>query len=184
MTRTLEFYKQLDWEKQDIILAGEIGVTRERVRQVRRILGRQNSKFHGCQLNSTWGAARLALQDYLRASGRVTLKQVCGIIMGLSATKDNLAMTSTICQQIGFATRRTKRGGNGWRERWQVNFDLPNIDLESVWGLSSNLPANERARNKLGKSCWDGQNPHRCEDPTYQEALRQEHLKARQRFLT
>ncbi len=47
-------WKSVNWEKPDALIASETGITRERIRQVRRQLGKPRSPYHRIRLPSAF----------------------------------------------------------------------------------------------------------------------------------
>ncbi len=98
-TITIEKYMDVDWEKQDVVLAREMGLSRERIRQVRRELGRPNSPLH-CAMTGVRGATTAGLREIMGWSGKVTVEQVCRTVFNRKPTEANLAALRSSCSRV------------------------------------------------------------------------------------
>lgn len=166
---TDEEWRALDWTKQDAALAREIGVSRERVRQVRLELGKPKAKRHRARLSTP---VRDAILAKLKSADGLTMREVA------AATGSTLPYVYQVGRMIGYQFRND-RGTMPWH---LMNWDLPNTTLQQVWGLAP--PPSQRdgfapaqARHRLGypKAKWDMRYRQRVEsDPAYQAAVREE----------
>lgn len=158
-------WETLDWTKQDIVLAAELGMSRERVRQKRRQLGHDNSEKY----KRMRAAKSYQIEDWVQKNrhreGTVTLDDVCEEIAGCSR-----AQVAGCLAQFNFKAGKINR----W---WQVvNWDLPTIELARIWGVSLVTVANYRTKFQQ-KAKWDGRSNRHTDNPEYLTAVDAEKIK-------
>ncbi len=162
--RKLSDYEHLDWKKRDADLARLVGVTRERIRQVRKKLKIPKRKPD---------CFKLKKRDY----GRRTAEYVCVTILGRALTDQNLEATRSLCSHARFKLKRPPRPDPWWKE-CKVNWDLPNRVLANIWCVSDQTIAQARSDYKLGPQRWDGRGHKHHEDWKYSRARDKEMAKA------
>jgi len=116
-------WNSVDWTKRDIDLASELGVSRERVRQVRKQRGISRSIYH-------------------RRSSQYLLcrKEIHGIqsdvpLMTMPELSEKLRCSTPLIRRLlaefGLKSMRSKR-----RIPWEVlDFRLPSMILAEIWGV-------------------------------------------------
>ena len=157
-------WEKVDWAERDADIARELGVSRERVRQVRA--DRQaGPSSHRKLVRKFVGWCKARRGDL---HGQTVAAVVAKFGGGLS-------------QQVARRIMRTAGvephdPGERWRE---AEWRLPNRDLADIWGASPKYVANIRARLQVGHAKWDSRNGA-VNDPRYRKALTGERKKAQQ----
>lgn len=143
--------RHVDWTLRDVDLSRKYGVTRERCRQVREERGAPRSSYHFLRgpsvLFSAW------VQQHRHLSGLLSIKEVI-------EESEIPILTHTArarCRRLGF--RIMPYVYLRWYQKIPVNLDLPNGDLEKIWGLHYNTVANSRSRYGLRSARWDARKP-------------------------
>lgn len=171
-------WTKVNWRKQDIDIAREFGYTRERVRQVRRKLGKPDPK------TKHWSKRQ---------------HEVCRAVQALNGT----IVTSRELKEIGIQTATARRYGAKVRNITQeersletqsrpyhlMNWKLPNADLEDIWHVRRQMKSGchsqisqLRYERSLGKARWTRAGGKRPDDKMYWRALDAETAKAREWF--
>jgi len=139
-------WRNWDWSKQDAELARETGLSRERIRQIRQLLGGPPSPHHkrmparrrGTTIALQWAADNLNRLQGL-SGAEVTRKY--GFHRG--------------CPVYEFLKAQGVLRNGSRKYRWDlVNFELPSGVLERIWKLPLDLAANYRYRNRLAAPKW------------------------------
>ena len=159
-----ENWEKVDWCKRDAEIARELGISRERVRQVRASRGIGPSAHRA--LVHKFSKWVIAHRDKLH---------------GLPVYEVLKMFDCTLSQQVA---RRLLRAHNvrphDPASRWRgIDWRLPNRDLARIWGTSAKYIANIRARLNVGPADWDAKSSRIAEDTAYQQALAQENIKSR-----
>lgn len=139
----------IDWNLQDVVLAVNHGVSRERIRQLRKVLGKpraQNYRMpsHESEVN----AVNQNLIDTIKR--RKVFMQKTGVVRiakSLNITTD-LAKRLLVKADIKCADDRKK-----W-DLSRLNFELPNCILESVWGVSQMVVSAHRKKFNKPDAKW------------------------------
>lgn len=174
---TISFYRRLNWDKQDAHLAREVGVSRERIRQMRRELDMPNAlnhKHHPVRMGET--AYSYLLRPHLRMSGKATAKELLALI-DKEPTRLNKSKLHEACRYIGFEVKREPC----WFEKCDINWDLSSRDIDRIWKLSTNTAANTRCRYKMAAPLWDSRFSGHDNDHAYLAAVENEEAKAASR---
>ncbi len=161
---SVDDWEKVDWCQRDAEIARALGISRERVRQVRANRGKGPSA-HRAQVHqfSRWIVAN---KERLN---------------GLPVYEVLKMFGCTLSQQV--ARRLLRAHGivpHDPASRWRgVDWRLPNRDLARIWSTSSKYIANIRARLRVGPAEWDAKSSKIGEDIEYQKALAQELIKSR-----
>jgi len=139
-----------DWSKQDIELCGDHGITRERVRQIRKLLGKPKSLLYK-KFRKTRAVKRL-FQDLVP---QVQNKSFSEILKHKEIKRLNLGRCS-IRNHLKAAGIPFRKDNVKWIPE-EVNWHLPNCILSKIynWISPQNFPNVRRKRN-LTLSFWDG----------------------------
>ncbi len=160
----------IDWTQRDVDIAKSLGLSRERVRQIRIGTDAPRSPF---QQISKEGIRLIEWIEYFRStlSGRVTQRE----FLAFSGTtlSDNGAARIAGGYNFKFCSLKV------WYKRLGINLQLPNVDLERIWGLSDNLVGNARYRYGLRGPRWNIQGGGRPNDPLYRRAILEEIVRVR-----
>ncbi|MDB5301382.1 MAG: hypothetical protein JWO87_3045 [Phycisphaerales bacterium] len=159
-----EDWERVDWKLRDAEIARDLGVSRERVRQVRASRGIGPSAHRALVLKfGNWAAANrerlhgVPVAEVLRTHGTNLSQQVARRILRSHSILPH-------------------DPASRWRN---ADWRLPNRDLARIWGTSAKYIANIRARLRAGVASWDAKSSRIVGNPQYQKALAQETLKAR-----
>lgn len=160
-------YRDVDWDNyRDHYIAEQVGVSRERARQVRKILGRP-CKYKGV------GTRTIALIRWLgeniALSGTLTIEQV----LSMSGLDVNLGSASKAMRMSGFRKFEYPNA----RRRF-VNWDLPSSVINRVWDAGENWAAVERRKHNLSAPKWKMTIPAHRRDPKFILALSNERMAA------
>ena len=154
-------WTRADWTKRDSDIARTLGVSRERVRQIRQRNGIARAstpirRFEQFVAEQGERLGTMTVQQAVEESG----EQLC-----LSAGRHVLRLAGIT------AARRSEHRKLDWR--------LPNRDLASIWGLSGHYVATLRLRLRAGPAKWDLHGGATIDDAAYRNLLRAEKLNAR-----
>jgi hypothetical protein len=141
-------WRSWDWSKQDVELASEAGLSKERIRQIRQLLGAPRSPYHGSYpasrrqniITLQWAAENL---DRLRGLSGAEVERKYGFKRYLHVY--------TFLKAKGIL-----RNGNLIRKfRWGLmNFELPNGVLQRIWKLPLYRATTYRSRKRLPAPKW------------------------------
>ena len=149
-------WDEVDWGQRDARIARDLGISRERVRQVRAARGMGPSAHR---------AEVLKFEQYVA----VNRERLHG--MPVAEIVEDYA--TDISQQI--ARRIIRASGvrpHDPESRWRgVDWRLTNRDLAAVYETSPKYIANVRARLGVGPAQWDARSSRNVEEPAYLDAL-------------
>jgi len=136
--------ENVDWSRQDVEIAKEYGVTRERVRQVRIARGAAQPR-----LKQATPIAR-RVRDWIEANpdkhGQATRLDIS------EATGASVSTVSSVTGRMGFKIARNSSAAATWPDR--VNWDLPNQMLAQIWDISCQYISNTRCKHNKGRGRW------------------------------
>ncbi|HWE93349.1 MAG TPA: hypothetical protein VG269_05185 [Tepidisphaeraceae bacterium] len=157
-------WKRVNWQQRDAEIARDLGVSRERVRQVRADRGIGPSAHRALVLKfGKWAAAN---RERLHGLPVTVVLKTHGTDLSQQVARRILRAQSILPHDP--AAR--------WRD---VDWRLPNRDIARIWGTSAKYVANIRARLQTGSANWDAKSSRIADNPQYQRALAQETLKSR-----
>ncbi len=170
-------WRRLDWSKQDIELAQKTGLSRERIRQIRKSLGASKSPQHNRKL------APLRKTKLLLEWVKTNLNRFKGMSRAEVARKYGMGTTTRICSIL--RAEGVLQDGRQFRlYRWDLmNFDLPGRTLEQIWKVPLYRATQYRCLHRLPKAKWKlgrGMTMPRMrqELPAYNRAVREEETRA------
>jgi len=143
---TKDQWQKLDWTKSNAELGRLHGVSRVRVAQVRKMLGRKipaainQRKIRLARLGALIEANRQLFDGYAPATR---------IMRELNVAKGDYGLFLQLCREKSMPLGRV---GSVFPK---MNFKLPNTDLDRIWGLRRGRAAMYRMTHRLGKSSWD-----------------------------
>ncbi len=163
-------YLAADWSLQDTVLGRLLGVSRERVRQVRRKLGKPRALHHHEYTRHI--VSRLAVVlDWLRADVVFASLEELAIVAGVSTTTVRNAMR--LRPVVGLSVC------GSLIHPWPLmNWSLPNMDLDAIWGLTHNRAGTNRARHGHRQATWRRQHGAVPTSLAYTAAFRSEIITA------
>ncbi|MGD0259883.1 MAG: hypothetical protein ABSD29_08650 [Verrucomicrobiota bacterium] len=140
-------WSKLDWSKSNCELGDEVGLSSERLRQIRQQVGAPKPTYRYHWLRQTAKALQWAEEN---------LDQ----LKGLSGTELGRKYGLSPRWQQGLLYQFLKpflRDGRLIRKhRWDLmDFRLPNRDLERIWRLPRNVAGSRRYRKRLPRPTWD-----------------------------
>ena len=145
---SLAKWRSWDWSKQDIELASETDLSRERIRQIRQLLGVPKSPHH-------WNRRASRRQNELALQWAAeNLDRLSGLSWAEVERKYGFKRNSPV-----FAFLKAKgvlRNGHLiCKHRWDLmNFELPSSVLERIWKLALDMAGAYRYRKRLGAPKW------------------------------
>jgi hypothetical protein len=135
-------WSKMDWSKRDYELAEETGLSRERIRQIRQLVGAPRSPHHR-RVRKTAAVLQWAKDNLEKLKG-LSIAEL-GRKYGLSRWQG-----SALYRFLKPFLRDGRR-----KHRWDLmNFNLPNCDLERIWRLSRNMAGPYRFRKQLQRPMW------------------------------
>src|SRR6266404_4031668 len=166
-----EFYSNWDWTKQDVHLAIEHKLTRERIRQIRKFMGAPQSPTHKKQIyTKTFETRSYIEQDrdtYAKLFKEHTLTELAEILSTSITTVHHWA------KDFGFKVRRAM--GNR-KYPWEVfDWDLPTHILGKIWGVKYQ---SYTSYHRLSPPIYDGRS--NITDLDYQRKVEQQQVLAKQ----
>ncbi len=168
----------VDWSKQDAELADEIGLTRERIRQIRQQIGARKSPHHG----------RVRKSAKLLQWAKDNLDKLRGLSAAEVGRQYNLKLHWRGGPLYRFLKPFLRNGSLLRKHRWDLmNFRLPNRDLERIWRLPGNMVGSYRRRKQHPPPTWPfkGKYPQfsgRGQLPAYHRAVKAEARNAARYF--
>ena len=171
-------WSKVDWSKQDVELAEDMGRSRERIRQIRQRLGAPQLA-HPRRRRRTVAALKWAKDNLDKLEGLSGAE--AGRRYGLSPHWRDGPLYRFLRPVLRDGIRIRKH-------RWDLmNFGLPSGDLEGIWRLPRNSAGSYRLRNRLPPPAWSfqGGHPHfrgRGGLRAYLRAVRAEERKAARYF--
>ena len=172
-------WRSWDWAKQDVELARETGLSRERIRQIRLLIRAPRSPHHKrfpARLRRTTIALQWAADN---------LDRLKGLSGAEVRRKHGFSRFGPVYEFL--KAQRVLRDGSR-KYRWGLmNFDLPSGVLERIWKLPLYRAANYRYRNRLAAPKWPlvsgpGALQRRGELRAYSRAVKAEERKAAKYF--
>lgn len=170
-------WSKVDWSKQNVVLAEELGLSRERLRQIRQEIGAPKPPQPHLSRKSV--AALQWAKEHLEEIKGLSAPEV-GRKYGLKRYWHQSA--------VGAFLRPLLRNGRYFRKhRWDLmDFNLPNHNLERIWRLPLHMVGSYRRRNGRPASKWyfkDGPQytklSGRRQPQAYARAVRAEERKAK-----
>src|ERR1051326_1168800 len=167
----LTTFKGVDWKKRDSVIASELGVSRQRVEQVRKLVGAPRSPDHnGCQ-------AILRKIEFLEQNAPRLAGMRWGDVYAI------LGGTANVAPRKGQVYHHWKRYLAAPKHPWGLlNFSLPNSVLARIWRISPGAVRIERWSKKRPAARWRT-NTHGLQQlKAYRAAVQREEKKARRFF--
>lgn len=162
----------IDWSKTDSVIAREIDYTRERVRQVRRGLGKPRAEtFH--QHGRT-----IEMRDWLKRNPVLARSLPAEELIRHSGVDISPLQVRKLLSESGI-----KPCVHDARATWrplvlQIDWQLPNCDLAEIHGTDPVRIAMLRKRYHFAAAIWDGRSIHRlvgtAEHDRYRAAVEDE----------
>jgi hypothetical protein len=156
-------WDSVEWGLRDAVIARELGVSRERVRQVRAVRGMGPSEHR---------ASVQRFEQFVAAEAQ----RLHGLPIAQIIREYGSDLSPQIARRIARAAGvRPHDPESRWRN---VDWRLTNRDLAVVWGTSPKYIANVRARLGVGPAHWDARSTRNITEVSYIDALAQEKLRA------
>jgi hypothetical protein len=156
-------WDSVEWGLRDAVIARDLGVSRERVRQVRALRGMGPSEHR---------ASVLRFEQFVASR----TEQLHGLPIAQIIREYGAELSPQIARRIARAAGvRPHDPESRWRN---VDWRLTNRDLAVAWGTSPKYIANVRARLGVGPAQWDARSTRNITDASYLEALAQEQQRA------
>ena len=138
-------WSKVDWSKQDCELADEMGLCRERIRQIRKQVGAPKPTHHR-RVRKTAQALQWAKDN---------LDKLKGLSWAELRRKYGLPRHWRGSPLYQFLKPFLRDGSLNRKHRWDLmNFSLPNRDLERIWRLPYNMAGPYRFRKQLQRPTW------------------------------
>lgn len=158
-----EQWGAVDWERRDADIARELGVTRECVRLVRRAKGVGPS------------APQAAVRDFNHFVA-AHVQQLHGLLVDEVIHHSGTDLPYHVVLRI-LRDHKVRRHEPSSPRR-DINWQLPNRDLASIWGVNARYIANLRARLHAGPARWTARRRAIGSDPEYNSSVALEKQKA------
>lgn len=134
-SRSLIDWSSIDWEKNNLMLAGELGVTRELIRQHRLSLRKGKSKFHGMNRNFyDFSKLFAGIEKLTLAEARERMPTIC----------EESFRKYCAALKIAVPPKSDPRTRHAWH---LVDFRLPNLILSEIWNIHPQAIATHRSRH-------------------------------------
>jgi hypothetical protein len=141
-------WRSWDWSKQNAELAREKGLSNERVRQIRHLLGAPKSPHHNHKRTRTQTRQTLMKLQWAAKN----LDRLKGLSAAELRRKYGFDRRGPVYEFL--KARGVLRDGN-YKHRWDLmNWELPSLALERVWKLPFNLAACYRSRKRPAGPRW------------------------------
>lgn len=167
----LERWNQVDWRHANVTLSAKIGVSQERVRQIRKLLKKPKSTIKGPHPAVNRRLKKIdANLERLRG---LTFRQAAGLL-GFSLN------VNTAARRYLDSLNVLQPGGP--RIPWSaMNFDLNNTILAEIWKIRREIITTYRYRHGIGPAKWNGNTFHptsqRAKHTGYRRAVEREEVK-------
>jgi hypothetical protein len=168
----LERWNKVDWRQANVALARQMGVSQERVRQIRKSLNKPEKTIKAPHPGVNRRLRQIDVNlDRLRG---LTLRQATELLcFGLAS--------GTAARRYLDALEVLRHGSR--RHPWnEMNFDLGNTVLARIWKVRRDIITTYRHRHGIGPAKWNGNTFHpssrRANDATYCRAVADERAKA------
>lgn len=168
-------WQNVDWTKQDAELSRELGPSREYVRIMRRKLGKQKpATFHRHVRTVVY---ERQLSANAQAFANRTLQEIIEMLepKPAKAKKVSKTLISRLLNKLQIPWKRDYAVQFPWD---QMNWDLPNAELEEIWKVSFNGVARHRSRKQLQAARWDIRFGQNKDVPELKAAIEAEKQKA------
>jgi hypothetical protein len=157
-------WQEVDWCLRDADIARQLGISRERVRQVRASRGIGPSAHRATvQKFSKWVVAN---RERLHGLPVYEALKMFGCTLSQQVARRLLRMHDV----------RPHDPASRWRN---IDWRLPNRDLAGIWQTSAKYIANIRARLHMGSAQWDAKSSKIEVIVEYQQSLAREMIKSR-----
>lgn len=158
-------WSRVDWSLRDIEIAQRTGLTRERVRQVRRDLQKPESPNKGIH---TSVLKRNAVLDACARRRQPLSSKDLSVMLGTSQQAAAIILKNYPYRKVL----------NNRKHPWEAfNWDLPTRDLAEIWNVRAQSVSNQRAR--YGKeSVWTRAGGRESNEAAYFRAVDAERIKA------
>ena len=138
-------WSKLDWSKTNAELADELGLTGERIRQI-RLKARAPKSARAHQMRKTTAALQWAKDN---------LEQIKGLTAAELGRKHGINLRWRRGPLYQFLKPFLRNGILFKKHRWDLmNFKLPNRDLERIWKLPRYMVTAYRFRNRRPRPTW------------------------------
>ena len=138
-------WSKVDWSKQDCELAAEMGLSGERIRQIRQQLGAPKPT-HPHRRRTTRQALEWAKDN---------LDKLEGLSWAELQRKHGLTNYWRRSPLHSFLRPFLRNGSHATKHPWDsMSFSLPNGDLARIWRLQYSQVASHRSDNQRGRSRW------------------------------
>ena len=157
---------QIDWRKPNILLADDLGVSGERVRQLRVQHAAPAPLFSNIP-------RKKAVRYWSILEKRILLK-------GLPERYASQLLGFNVCENQAVRRFARKHAGTSWAKHpWNLmNWRLPDSILGPIWDVKPRVISVKRAKQERGKARWlPHKNSHRA-DIKYQKACADEASRA------
>lgn len=142
----------IDWEMtKDIDIANQLGVSRERIRQLRDTLNKPDCKVH--RLRSASIVAYKWLTDHREELEGKTKREISELFNASHEGWANRTEFYRFLDRMGIKTD-PKPSRKAKHDVDKFNFKLPNIVLSMVYGIPTYMIANERNRWYKDRPIW------------------------------
>jgi hypothetical protein len=142
---SLAKWAKWDWTKRNFELADETHLSRERISQIRKMVGAPKPKGPR-QARHTVAALRWATEN---------LDRLEGLSQAEVGRKYGLNLQWSAGPIVAFLRPLLRDGNRFQKHRWDLmNFQLPSRDLDRVWKLPYNLAAYYRWHKGLPRPRW------------------------------
>jgi hypothetical protein len=139
-------WSEVDWSKSNIELADEAGLSRERIRQVRQQLGAPKP---------TYGHPRMRKSAEQLQWAKDNLEKLKGLSWAEVVRKYGVSRNRWRGPLYQFLRPFLRDGRRIRKYPWhQMNFRLPNRDLERIWRLPYYMVAAYRWRKRRPPPTW------------------------------
>jgi hypothetical protein len=165
----------VDWTLRDRDIAEQVGVSRERVRQIRKKLNKPESP-------DKWESSiRIKLKKFILENRDTLIGLPLREVIRRSELKATPYIAGEIMKELEIPVRQP---GCPSSYPWEtMNWDLPNSDIAKAWGITNVQGiANKRFALKKGSSKWDPRCGTDLNSEDRFEALQHEIIKATSYF--
>ena len=166
-------WESIDWIKRDVDIARDTGVSRQRIEQIRKKLGKPNSPYQCKSPKETiiveW------INNNRSREGRVTLQEIKEELE-TAGKPCSLPYIHSILKREGFKLTRSDTSPFE-----VINWGIPNRYLAKIWGMGSQIVSSKRYLGRKEHSSWNNkQTPENC--PTLATAINEE-IEKKERWL-
>ena len=173
-TRSID-YSKVDWNKQDVVIADELGISRERVRQKRLELNIPKPAIRRWCFRKKNHLFLSFINNHSSEFKDKTAKEILELIRQQGIQEGTLNSLVAKLNELRIPFRKKNLLKYHWKE---INWDLPNLYISQIWKIKGLYVGTHRYRNQKPSPKWNVQFGWNKDNPELLKAVEIERNKA------